>query len=141
MSSRALVAVISHKMNYNSSNVFITLLALSVFLAGCSEPSADSLNKEALIQEIIKAVQSEDETVIQISEVLITDDDLDHFASLTTLEQLILDTSSITDDGMRKLAALKKLIHLRIRNGNITDVGLSHILGLNKLKFLNLLKC
>lgn len=138
MCSRAQVADISNKMNYIASNVFITLFVLGIFLAGCSEPPAESVNKEALIQEVIKAVQSGDETVIQISEVLITDDDLDHFASLDTLEQLILDTSSITDDGMRKLAALKDLIHLRIRNGNITDAGLSHILGLNKLKFLNL---
>lgn len=61
---------------------------------------------------------------------------IDSLARVTTLEDLVLDESTVTDDDLATLAALTSLRRLSLARTAISDRGLSHLAGLLQLKTL-----
>src|SRR5262249_15624657 len=77
----------------------------------------------------------------------ITDETLQHLATLTNLEELslynsqeigVISPSQLTDAGLKHLAALTKLQTLQIGGEKITDAGLAYLRELKSLKSVSL---
>ena len=73
----------------------------------------------------------------------ITDDGLEHLASLKELRNLSLEGCyRITDDGLKHLSPLKELRNLSLEGcDRISDNGLKHLASFTELRSLSLAKC
>ena len=75
---------------------------------------------------------------LDLSDTEITDAGMAHLTRLTSLQDLNLSDTKITDAGMAHLTSLTELQCLNLSGTKITDAGLIHLKGLTKLRWLNL---
>ncbi|MCE9545512.1 MAG: hypothetical protein K8T25_08340 [Planctomycetia bacterium] len=68
----------------------------------------------------------------------VTDDDLEHLESLTSLKEIVLIRAKVTDVGLAHLKGLTKLQRLNLYGTDVTDAGLEHFEGLVALQWLDL---
>jgi hypothetical protein len=76
--------------------------------------------------------------VVDLSDHDVHHDLLRGIGSLTNLERLWLDSSSVNDTGLRHLTGLKNLKHLRLNETPVTDAGLVYLKSLTSLNLLSL---
>lgn len=107
-------------------------------LAPAPEVVAPVVEPKELLSEMVLAVKNGETDTIELSQALVTDEEVESIRDLENLRILILDAGMITDAGMQVVGTLPNLIHLRIRQSLITDAGIQPILGLKKLRILNL---
>lgn len=87
--------------------------------------------KVTLREGVVKEVDLTDSTI--------ADGDMQVFASLSSLEHLILNgCGRLTDAGLAPLRNLAKLKGLSLERTQITDAGLTHLSDLTELSFLSL---
>ncbi len=75
---------------------------------------------------------------VDLADVEVKADDLEHLRSLPDLERLNLSRCPVTDEGMAHLAGLPALKVLNLSGTQVTNAGLDHLQGLPQLEDLRL---
>lgn len=76
--------------------------------------------------------------VLALSNTEISDAGLVHLRGLVSLEHLYMNDTQVSDIGLEQLKGLTKLRSLNLSNTQVTDAGLDHLSGLTQLELLNL---
>ena len=75
---------------------------------------------------------------IEITQTVISDDELAQVRELHALKTLILDRGNVSDAGLVHLSTNTTLEHLRLRESAVGDQGVAALKGLGQLRILNL---
>ncbi len=124
--------------------VCLLLAAVTCVLSACDNSAGDAPiagdpihgTVEQSLDEQIAAVQAGDATTIRVTQVSITDDDLQRIAGLDGLTRLVAVNADATAAGVSKLTGLTALENVRIGGRNIDDNALAELAKLPALRFL-----